>query len=410
MVSTIRFFTFLLAVLASLPFAMHAQKPDPFFAGTDFAKWAGQPPVEQIPWKLRIISGGLSVYQRIVGHCIIDIPGRYFKQRSESGELVAMIEVTDSAGHIYQDHSVEFVQSKNLDAKSGVRFVWHAFVLPGDYEVILALYDRATGKHSFGYRKLRIDPLPKDPLPDAWSGLPTVELLKITSQQPDSSFHPEISGRLNLTLAPRRPVRIELLANLTGTGRAMVSHGAYTFNLGSLLPILKTFSQVEVRGGTLNVEVLDLVRRQVAFQQEDARQLDWPLLKTAVTEADPTKVDVRALQDIKHTAASLRQEVAQRIANGAGPPDALPVLILVSSSAFFEDLKDINDTLVPSECNCVVYYIRYNPFVLRYHLALDDFDNVKKVLRPLPVRARIAQSAEDLRRILAEIMDEVSKL
>src|SRR5260370_21321732 len=101
MVSTIRFFTFLLAVLASLPFAMHAQKPDPFFAGTDFAKWAGQPPVEQIPWKLRIISGGMSVYQWIVCHCIIDIPVRYFKQRSESGELVDIIEVTDRLGHIY---------------------------------------------------------------------------------------------------------------------------------------------------------------------------------------------------------------------------------------------------------------------------------------------------------------------
>src|SRR5262249_6241669 len=151
----------------------------------------------------------------------------------------------------------------NQEAKKGAFFAWHAFVLPGDYEVILALYDKGTGKRSFAARKLRVESLNKDPLPDAWSGLPTVELLEATTKAPDSSFHPEIVGRLRLPLAARRPVRIELLANLTGTGRAMVSHRAYNFNLGSLLPILKTFSQVEVRGGALNIEVLDLIRRQV---------------------------------------------------------------------------------------------------------------------------------------------------
>jgi hypothetical protein len=195
----------------------------------------------------------------------------------------------------------------------------------------------------------------------------------------------------------------------------MVSHSAYNFNVATLLPIVRSFSQIEVRGGALNIELLDLVRRQVPFEQEavrddDAGGLDWPRLKAAVAGADPTKVDVRALQDVKHTAAFLRQEVARRIATGAGPPDALPVLILLSSSAFFENLDDITDTTLPSDCSCVVYYIRYNPFALRFHAAYSDFDNVKKVLKPLPVRAHIAQTTQDLRRIMAAIMEDISKL
>ena len=36
------------------------------------------------------------------------------------------------------------------------------------------------------------------------------------------------------------------------------------------------------------------------------------------TAADPTTVDVHSLQDVKHTAAFLRKEVAQRIESGAG--------------------------------------------------------------------------------------------
>ena len=415
MASKIRSFALLLALQMGLFATLRAQHPDSFFAQTEFAQWASQGPVEQIPWQLRVEAGGLTAYQRMVSRCIIDIGGRYFKQRSESGDIISMIQVTDSAGNTYQDHDVEFVDRKNPEARHGVYFAWHAFVLPGAYEVTLALYDKATGKRSFGTRKLSVEPLSKDPLPEAWRDLPPVELLHGSSKPPDSFFHPEIKGRLHLPISARRPVRVELLANLTGTGRAMVSHSAYNFNVGTLLPIVRSFSQMEVRGGALNMELLDLVRRDVPFQQDDVRAddagvLDWPRLKTAVADADPTKVDVRALQDVKHTAAFFRQEVARRIASGAGPPDALPVLVLLSSSAFFPELDDIHDTILPSECSCVVYYIRYNPFALRFHGAYSDFDNVKKVLKPLSIHAHVAQTTQDLRRILAEIMDDISKL
>jgi len=410
MVSTIRFLVLIAAVLGVLQGVLQAQQPDPFFAQTEFAQWASQGPVEHIPWQLHVIPGDLTAYQRMVGHYVIDVAGRYFRQRPESGDMIALVQVVDGAGRVYQDHSVVFMDSKNPELKRGGFFAWHAFMLPGEYEVTLALYDQSARKRSFDRRAFRIEPLSKDPLPDAWRDLPSVEFLRSPSRPPDSYFHPEAVGRLRLPLMAQRPARIEVLANLTGTGRAMVSHGAYNFNLGSLLPILKAFSQIDVRSGALNIEVLDLVSRRVAFQQEDAHDLDWPRLKTAVTAADPTKVDVHALEDIKHTAAFLRKEVARRIESGAGPPEALPVLILISSAALFDSLSDIRDTLLPSECLCVVYYVRYNPVALRFHVALADFDNVKKVLKPLPVRARVADSPQDLRRIMAEIMDEVSKM
>ena len=229
-------------------------------------------------------------------------------------------------------------------------------------------------------------------------------------KQPDSLFHPEISTRLSLPLVTRRPLRVEVLANLTGTGRAMVSHNAYNFNLTSLLPILKTFSQIEVRNGALNIEVLDLIRRQVAFQQQDVHILDWPTLSAAVTRADPSTVDVRALQDVKHTALFLRREVAARIEADIHETGTPPVLILISGSAFFQALDDIHDTALSRDCGCLVHYIHYNPVGMRYHLSRADFDNVKKVLKPLEIHTHFAQSPEDLRRIMAEILAAVSEL
>jgi hypothetical protein len=411
MLSTFRVLALLAAVLALFrPLSLTAQRSDPFFAETKFEEWERAGPVEEVPWKLRVIPGGLTVHQRLVGHCDIDVDGRYFKQRPEPGDLIAMVQVRDAAGNVYQDHDTEFIDSKSPAVKDGVFFAWHAFMLPGEYRIAVALYDESTGKRSFARRMLRIDPLGKDPLPEVWHDLPTVEFVQVRSEQPDASFHPEIQGRLRLPVRTLRPIRIELMANLTGTGRAVVSHSAYNFNIALLMPIMKSFSQLEVEKGALNVEFLDLVRRQVAFAQDDARILDWPRLKAAVKAADPAKIDVHALEDTKHSALFLRREVARKIESGAGPPDALPVVILISSAAFFERLDDINDTLLPATCRCVVYYIGYNPLNLRFHRAVYDFDNVKKVLKPLSVRTHMAQAPEDLRRILAEIMDEISKM
>lgn len=397
------------AMLCGASPGVRAQRPDPYFNQTQFAQWTGEGPQEEVPWKIHAESTGLSVYQRLSAMVVAEIDGRYLKQRTLPGDLIAQLQLTDRAGRVYRDHSILTIDGRKRDVRNGAYFAWYFFVLPGEYDLVLTLIDKATGKRNYAHRSLRIDNLNKDPLPEAWRDLPTVEFLRV-EEPPDVYFHPESWSRLRLPLASRHPVRIEVLANLTGTGRAMVSHRAYNFNLTSLLPILKTFSQMEVQNGALNVEVLDLVRRQVSFEQDDARNLDWPRLREAVTRADPTKIDVHALQDVKHTAAFLRQEVARRLSAGKDGTDATPVLVMISSAAFFDSLDDINDTLLPKECGCVVYYIRYSAVGMHYRISASQFDNVKKVLKPLPVKGHYAESPQDLRRIMAEIMDDVSRM
>jgi hypothetical protein len=390
--------------------SLAAQVTDPFFAQTHFAEWSAEPPVEQIPWKLRIGNTNLSTYQRISSHYLIDVDGRFFKHRTDSVDLVVMIQVRDSSGRIYQVHTVRSFDGAIPAQKKGAYFYWRAFILPGDYDIAVAMYDTSTGKHNFARQKLHVEPLNKDPLPEAWRDLPSLEFLQLSDKPPDSFYHPEVMGRLHLPLTPRRPVRVEILANLTGTGWSQVSHGAYGFNLVSLLPMVKAFSQMRIQGGTVNVELFDLIRRRNAFQQDNAGDLDWPRLKAAVTASDPTTVDVHALEDIPHSAAFLRKEVAARIQSGNAAPDAPVVLVLISTAALFDKLNDINDTILPGECNCAVYYIRYNPLNLTFHQLLPDFDNVKKVLKPLPIRTRVAKTPLDLRQIMAEIMDEIATI
>src|SRR5262249_11216505 len=157
-------------------------------------------------------------------------------------------------------------------------------------------------------------------------------------------------------------------------------------------------------------EVLDLVRRQVSFEQDNARNLDWPRLKEAGIHADPTKIDVHALQDVKHNSAFMCQEGDRGVAGAIDGAVAMPFQGRMTSAPVFESLDDINDTLLPKECNCADYYIRYSPVGMSRRLSPVEFDNVKKVLKPLPVRRHYAETPEDLRRIMAEIIGDVAKM
>src|SRR5262245_47108047 len=58
-----------------------AQRPDPYFATSQFDQWASEGPHQQIPWKIRAESKGLTVYQRLTAQVVADIDGRYLSHR-----------------------------------------------------------------------------------------------------------------------------------------------------------------------------------------------------------------------------------------------------------------------------------------------------------------------------------------
>ena len=65
--------------------------------------------------------------------------------------------------------------------------------------------------------------------------------------------------------------------------------------LADLLPALKVLSQVAVRSGAIHVSLLDLTRQSIVFEQNAGGDLDWPLLRASLVQADPNKIDARSL-------------------------------------------------------------------------------------------------------------------
>src|SRR5262249_25331034 len=134
------------------------------------------------------------------------------------------------------------------------------FVLPGEYSVALGIYLTATKEHAIKKDKLRVAPLKTDPLPDSWRDLPPVEFEEVVDP-PDRWFLPKEQGKSILPVSPRRPVRVELMANLTPTEMSARRYGIQDRNFSFILPALKVLGRMNGPGLTANVSLLDLSRR-----------------------------------------------------------------------------------------------------------------------------------------------------
>jgi hypothetical protein len=237
-----------------------------------------------------------------------------------------------------------------------------------------------------------------------------------------------VSGRLHLPLETRRPVRIELLVNLTPSEQASAMR-RNSRTLGVLIPALKVLSQIDARNGSLNIAALDLARRRVCFEQDAAGDLDWPRLKVALAQADPNVIDVHSLENRGQNAQFFLTEVGRRIAAGEGVPTPVRILIVLSGPVVFdrgEDLRPIQPTNGP---DCRIFYIRYHSRPMRPLAPLlpssasgrrslpptrsasgAEMDYLEQTLKPLKPRLFDVYSPQQFRKMLGSLLDEISRM
>jgi hypothetical protein len=426
--------------LAAPLFSQTTDEPFSFYQ-EKFEQWRNEGPREQVPWKVRLLSRGLSFHQRLQARIEIEADADHILKHGRSGRVIALIQLTDSKGQTYgNDGTLKLSEMKDT-RNADVIFSWDAFVLPGDYRVALALYDTQSGEHDFAQHHIRVDPLKPDPLSEAWRDLSSVEFWAPTdANATDNLFHPDIEGTLNLHLATRQPVRIELLADLTASEIFEGSHTAYTSYLKGIVPTLKVFSQMEMPNGILDMATLDLKDRKITFEQENApkdadahedaetkttktkdeatlKGLDWPRLRTALKASDPSTVNVRVLKDRHPSPVFLRDELLRRITAGNARPTPskagpLRVYVIISgplSSYSFDTLESTPlPSALPEQCACLIYYLEYNLVPVR-SAAFSTIGKVEKMLKPLKVRAFSVHSAYDTRHALAIMLDEIAK-
>jgi hypothetical protein len=404
---------------------------DPAFRTIPFDGWVDQGDQAHIRWTARVLPVELSNHQRLQAKIDIQVDGNELARRRGKGHLVVLVQFTDSENRVYQTHEAMDLQLVKDDiGKSNVSYMPAAFLTPGDYRISLAIFATATGEHSAMRLSLHVNPLKNDPLAGASRDLPPVEILQ-PAQSPDDLFLPNITGRLNLPLETRRPVRVEILVNASpiSAGEPLRNEQINNRSLTSLIPALKVISNLNVRNGTLNVALLDLTTQHVIFQQDALHELDWPKLGPALTEAGPNKIDIHALENRRHNAQFFVTQVRRRI-EGSAP--SAKVLIVLSGPMAFASGEDLHPIELAGKPDADVFYIRYHSLPER--LPINPFeqdqrrgrrgpmsqpgrgpvtepdDSLERTLKPLQPHLFDVYTPLEFRKALANMLDEISGL
>ena len=424
----------LFSLVAVFPLLGDDSALDPAFRKVPFDDWFTTGGQASIKWDVRVSRPQLTSHQRLVAQIEVLVDGRELAKRlGEGREMLVFVEIDGAAERAYQNHvSLDLQKMKDTIRSQDVSLVMSLFVLPGDYRIRLAMYATATGEHSVKQEKMHVAALKSDPLPEMWHDLPAVEFID-PSEPPESWYLPSLKGRLHLPVTSKKPVRVEVLVNLTPSERLSGSSRAQNRSLGALIPALKTISQIDLRNGSMNIELLDLSRQRAAFHQEDLHGLDWPAMKDSLTDARPGVIDVKSLEHRKENAEFFVKEVGRIVERSA--PQAACALIVLSGPVEFETGQDLQPAPLPPASACRVFYVRYRvlprPVLPPLEIAAGQrlppmigsrgplpagpgrhvtVDQLESTIKPLAPRLFDVETPEGFRKALATMLTEISRM
>jgi hypothetical protein len=357
----------------------------------------------EIPWDLQVSDPFLRIDQRLEISYMARINAKELNRAGKTHELFFVTRISSPDGEWLEQPNIARQElEQELPKGAQAEFFMRVCVQPGNYLLWLVLYDRQTGKHNVAKRRLRVPELRGDPLPDLYRRLPLVEFPRVEdSDQKAPGF---VKGQLYLPVHNKHPLQVELISTLsppeqwTGRTRVLRTHNDVT--VGALAAL----SQMELAEGMVSITGLDLVRREVLFEQPRVRGVDWLSLTEALKKAQSPELSAKALQGSKNNGAFFREFLSQRIIGEGSIESPVRVIIVVTSSQLFERGSDLTPLQIEGDCHCRVYH-------LRFRLNMNDvFDEIEKIIKPLHPRTFNLLTPRDLRKAIAEIVDDLGKL
>jgi hypothetical protein len=386
------------------------------FADAPFDKWAAQGNHQDMAWQVQTTADRLSFHQRLIATIQIQVPGPELLKRSHDDHITLLVEVRNGQGVSVRNFGLlELNNLKPEMKRSDVEFSWQAFAVPGQYELSVALWDKKSGEHNFLRRLFHVDAYRNDPLPEMWRGLDAFEFWSTKRDGPDYMFHADIEGRPNLWLATRRPIDMEVLFDMTPSAEIFRgNYGQYNRYLGAALPTFKLFNQIKLKNGSRDAAELDLVQRRIVFEQDDGKDLDWPTLrKTLSPDNGPGTVSVKDLRNKQQSPVYLREEIVRRLKAGSqsaakSAERPLHMFVVLGSPMDFYTFPKLPEIETGEENDCVIYYLQFEFSQREGYIA--GTGNLEKMLKPLKVRSFQVRSADDVRRVLGKMLEELSRL
>jgi hypothetical protein len=407
-----------IAIGAGFVTSLPAEGPttDSVFAEAPFDKWTAQGNHQEVPWQVQTSADRLSFHQRLIATIQVQVPVPELLKRSHDEHITLLVEVRNGQGVSSRNFGVlDLADLKPEMKRSDVEFSWQAFAVPGQYELAVALWDKKSGEHNFLRRLFHVDAYRNDPLPKMWRGLDAFEFWGTKRDGPDYMFHSDIEGRPNLGLATRRPIEMHVLLDMTPSAEVFRgNYGYYNHYLGAALPTFKVLNQINLKNGSRLAAALDLVQRHIVFEQTDGKDLDWATLrKTLSPDSGPGTVSVNDLKNRQQSPVYLREEIVRRLKAGSEHAEKsgerpLKVFVLLGSPMDSYTFPRLPEIETGEEQDCVIYYLQFE--FSQHEGIMGGVNNVEKMLKPLKIRSFEVRSADDVRRALAKMLEELAKL
>ncbi len=420
----VRIFFWLLVLGVATPL-LSAQRGslDPAFENVPFDQWLNQNTPGPFHWSVKVPRAELSFHQRFVSSIDINLDGKDMDTRRRNGKLLLLIQITDAAETRYQEHGEIDLSQLDPNVKdANLEYTQHAFFLPGDYKLAVAVVDSVAGEHSISQTRFRIPPA-HDFLALAWRNLPAVEFIG-NDVSPKSWYLPYIQGQLQWASSVRSAIRLNVILNVAPSGKMRGG------DMAALIPTLKVISHTGSPSISEHVALLDISRRKTVFDQTDVRDLDWLKLKSSLGEANTASIDLHSLADRHENAQFFVSEVRRMLRTSLDNPCALIVLSQPVSFDSGEDLEPISLEALPP---CHVFYLRYhapprppgplmgqagglgrrsrmNGPMLTGRFSQDPFDQLEPTLKPLSPKVFDVDSPELVTKALADIEKALLKL
>jgi hypothetical protein len=396
--------------------------PDPVFAEVKFDQWSRESSGTHFNWSVTVGEPLLSTHQRLFSRVLMKVGGEELARRRGKGEFLLMVQLTDPKGEVWQYHYPIDLETVPEGVKGNdYQYIQPFFVLPGNYSIVLGVFDTATGEHSVARRKLHVAQLRGDPLRGAWRDLPTVEFL-VPCDPPDTWFLPMIQGKLDLQVKTKHRVHIDVLLNLTPADRFAGSSRVQDVNLSVLIPVVKLLSEVKWSDAQVSIEMVDLTRNRVVYRQENGNGIDWERARARLGIVPPGVIDVKSLENHKYTGDFFVNEIGRKIA--APPVSGEPRAVIVLSSAVgFRPEVELRPIGISAPPGTKVFYLRYQmprqvagarggrggeiPVPARLGPLNDDLEPLLKGLNP---QVFDVVTAGQFRKALARIFDGVAAM
>lgn len=417
----------LLCVIGTvIPVAAQNDKQEEARPELPIEQWLRGPDREDFKWRVELLAPRLTFQQRnlVQVRAYVDVAPM---RGADPHDLYFILKVADERGNWLSDETFNhYPLPPGLDKSNEIQYSVGLYAKPGHYTAALILYDTVHSRGNVWRKGFEIK-LPKnDPLPQLDRDLPVVEFITEVPNdalptRDKSVFFPRRRGTRQFTdvewppghgveflpVPAPRPVRVDIVLNmaphLDPNYMARTTAVQYRSVAGRMLQIGALLSHLNIARGCVRVSAVDLSKLSVLFDRLDARTADWDKLTEKVRKIDHDTVSVDILSHRKSTAGFLRDYVTNLMVDSTGCGQAnekIDRLILVVSHDFQFPSGTHGDYLWPDvQCSCRFEYLRIDS------IGNDDID---KFLKPSNARRFDVHSAEQFRKTVADLIDDLS--